>query len=330
MVNRGFGDDDPERHDVVGRGERIRIAQVDLLLARCALVVAEFHRDAHRLQRADRRAAEVVPDAVRGMVEVSVLVDRDGLGSLHVGPLEEEELDLRVRVEGEAEVRRASQAPLEDEPRVGEGRRTVRQQNVREQPPGSPRLAAPGQHLEGRRVGADDHVRLRHAGEAFDRRAVEADPLRERALQFRRCHGHRLQPAKDVREPQSDEPDVALLDGAEHVLGLLVHASILPAARCRGERGTRKVPVRRRSAPSGHPSLRCAHTSTRAGPGEPDGWRPDGQRRNRPRLRATGRSGRGGPDCVPRDGAHRLPGGGPRAAPVVPAGESCGHRAAGG
>ena len=34
----------PEGHDVVGRGQRVGVAQVDLLLAGRALVVAELHR----------------------------------------------------------------------------------------------------------------------------------------------------------------------------------------------------------------------------------------------------------------------------------------------
>src|SRR5690349_20135927 len=42
-----------ERHDVVGHGQGVRVAQVDLLLAGAALVVAELDRDAHRLQRLD-------------------------------------------------------------------------------------------------------------------------------------------------------------------------------------------------------------------------------------------------------------------------------------
>ena len=45
--------------------QRVGVAQVDLLLARRRLVVAELHRDAHRLEMRDGLAAEVVADAVR-------------------------------------------------------------------------------------------------------------------------------------------------------------------------------------------------------------------------------------------------------------------------
>jgi hypothetical protein len=47
-------DDGAEGHDVVGRRERVGIAQVDLVLPGRALVVAELDRDAHRLQQRDR------------------------------------------------------------------------------------------------------------------------------------------------------------------------------------------------------------------------------------------------------------------------------------
>ena len=102
LLERDLLHREPERHDVVGRAERVGVAQVDLLLAGCSLVVAELHRDAHVLQHRDRRLAEVVRDVVRGVVEVAALVDRPRLGS-RLGPLpEQEELDLGVGVEGEA------------------------------------------------------------------------------------------------------------------------------------------------------------------------------------------------------------------------------------
>ena len=59
--------------------ERVGVAQVDLLLARAALVVAELHRDAHRLEHRDRLAAEVGAHRLRGVVEVAAAVDRHRL-----------------------------------------------------------------------------------------------------------------------------------------------------------------------------------------------------------------------------------------------------------
>ncbi len=68
----------PERHDVVGGGERVGVAQVDLLLAGRDLVVAELDRDADPLQREHGLAAEVAGHRVGGVVEVAAGVHRDG------------------------------------------------------------------------------------------------------------------------------------------------------------------------------------------------------------------------------------------------------------
>ena len=80
LLERDLLDDRAEGHDVVGGGQGVGVAQVDLVLARGALVVAELHRDAHRLEHGDRGAAEVVRGAVRHVVEVAGLVD--GVGPL--------------------------------------------------------------------------------------------------------------------------------------------------------------------------------------------------------------------------------------------------------
>ena len=100
-------------------------------------------------------------------------------------------------------------------------------QNIR----GAVRLASPRQDLERGRIRAREHVSFVDAGEALDRRSVEADALGERALELGRRDGDRLQHAEDVGEPQPNESDVALLDGAEHELDLLVHSSSLARGR---------------------------------------------------------------------------------------------------
>ena len=100
-----------ERHDVVGRRQRVGVAQVDLLLARAGLVVAELHRDAHVLEHRDGLAAEVLAAALRGVVEVAAVVDRHRTAAGSRLALEQVELDLGVRVEGEAGVGRPAGAP---------------------------------------------------------------------------------------------------------------------------------------------------------------------------------------------------------------------------
>ena len=55
--DRDLFDHVPERHDVVGHRQRVGVAQVDLLLARRDLVVAELDRDAERPRARRRRRA---------------------------------------------------------------------------------------------------------------------------------------------------------------------------------------------------------------------------------------------------------------------------------
>ena len=106
--------------------------------------------------------------------------------------------------------------------------RAVGQGEVAEHPGGAGALAAPRQDLEGARVGLGEHVGLVDPREALDDRPVEADALGEGPLELGRGDRHRLQGAEHVGEPEPDEPDVALFDGAEDELLLTVHVSILP------------------------------------------------------------------------------------------------------
>ncbi len=76
LLERDLLDHRAEGHDVVRGGERVGVAQVDLVLPRCALVVAELHGDADRLEHRDRRPAEVVRLALGHVVEVAAVVDR--------------------------------------------------------------------------------------------------------------------------------------------------------------------------------------------------------------------------------------------------------------
>src|ERR687886_71972 len=102
----------------------------------------------------------------------------------------------------------------------------------------------PRQDLEGRGVGARDHVGLVHPGEALDGRTVEADALREGALQLGGGHRDRLQEAEHVGEPQAHEADVAPLEGAEDELLLTCRNGCGTAPRwaalSRSSRGRRR------------------------------------------------------------------------------------------
>ncbi len=96
-------------------------------------------------------------------------------------------------------------------------------QNIRAETSSS---SAAGQQLEGVGVGAGQHVALLHPAEAVDGRTVEVHALVEGALQLGRRDGERLELAEHVGEPEADEADAALLDGAQHVVLLAFHGAV--------------------------------------------------------------------------------------------------------
>ena len=85
--------------------------------------------------------------------------------------------------------------------------------------------------LERVRVRDGEHVALLDPAEAVDGRAVELHALLEGGVQLDRRDGHRLELAEHVGEPQAHEAHPSFLDGAQHVVLLVVHAiSILAPA----------------------------------------------------------------------------------------------------
>ena len=134
LVERDLLDHVAERHHVVGHRQRVGVAQVDLLLAGRALVVAELHRDAHLLQRVDGVPAEVGRRVVHGLVEVAAVVGGHRHRAVVRAGLQQEELDLGVHVAGEAEVAGLGELAAQHVPRVGPRRRAVGHGDVAEHP----------------------------------------------------------------------------------------------------------------------------------------------------------------------------------------------------
>ena len=98
---------------------------------------------------------------------------------------------------------------------------------------------------------------------ALDRRAVEGHALFEGDLELGRRDLDRLQEAEDVGEPQPDEADPALLDGAQDVLELALHTGSVRSV-CEPAAG-RTGPVTQRSHSGngreiGRPEHSCAVT----------------------------------------------------------------------
>ena len=140
---------------------------------------------------------------------------RVGLG------LEVEVLDLGAGVEREAllagPVEVALQHERADRRRTGSPERCWMSQNIRATGASSPRH---GHDLEGVRVRHGEHVGLLDPAVALDRGAVEGHALLERTLELGRGDGEALERAEHVGEPEPDEPDAALLDGAQDVFEL--------------------------------------------------------------------------------------------------------------
>ncbi len=206
----------PVGHGVVGHGEGVGVAQVDLVLAGGDLVVAGLDGDAHLLQGEHGLPAQVAGRVQGCHVEVAALVQ--GLRALRIG--EVEVLQLRPHVEHVAQVGRPLEVALQDVPRVPFEGGAVGLEDIAHHSRHPLLLGPPGEDDEGVGVGHRHHVALIDAGESLDRRAVESLPLPQRQLQFLDRDRKALQEPQDVREPETDELDVVLPGLVEHVLRL--------------------------------------------------------------------------------------------------------------
>ena len=174
------------------------------------LVVGLLHRDADRFQVRDDAPPELAAAVERRQVEIGAGVE--WFGALRRG--EEEELDLGAGVERVAELAGSAELALQYLPGIaGEGR-ALRRQDVAEDP-GLERLRPPWQDLECLGIGLEQHVGFLHSGEAVDGGPVEPHPFQEGLGQFGRRKGQRLEHAQDIDEPQADEMDAPLFDGAQ-------------------------------------------------------------------------------------------------------------------
>ena len=221
---RHLPDHDPESHDVVRHIQRIGVTQIDLMLAGAGLVVAEFHGNTHLFQHRDGVAPEIRAVSQGGVIEVATLIERHR----GVEMAEHEELDLRVDVEGEAHVSCLLESSFQHVPRVRETRGAVGKLDIAQHAGGASLGVPPGQHLEGRGVGVDDHVRLVDPRKPLDGRAVEPDALRYGPLHLSRGDRHRFQRPQHIGEPEAHEPDISFLHRAQHELCLPVHGTSVP------------------------------------------------------------------------------------------------------
>ena len=219
-----FLDDGAEGHDVVGGLQGVGVAQVDFVLAGTGFVVAEFDGNADFFKHGHCLAAEVLHDAAGGVVKVGFVVHGHGesIGA-ELGGFEQVELNFGRGVAGEAHLRGLVEHALEHAAGVGGADLAVGGKHVTEHAGGVVFLAAPGQDLEGGGVRLQQHVGFVDAGETLNRGAVKAQALIEGAFYFSRCERHGFEGADHIGEPETDEADVALFDGAQYEFLLAVH-----------------------------------------------------------------------------------------------------------
>ena len=189
------------------------MAQIDLVLARRIFVEAVLDGNAHRLERSNRFLAQSAGDVGRGQVEEAAFVERHRCLPL-LGWCEVEELDVGRDVEGVTVIACGAKVASQHLPRVAFERCAVEVLDVAKHSRLNRLAVAPWQHLKSVRVGHRQHVGFLHTAEAVDGRAIECHAVAERVLEFGGADREALQIPQHVGEPQTNQPDAALLNGA--------------------------------------------------------------------------------------------------------------------
>ena len=207
-----------ERGDVVGRRERVGIAEVDLVLAVGDLVMRRLHLEPHLLERRHDRASRLLATVHRRQVEVSAHVMRRRRCRAVGGRLEQEELRLHAGVHHVPLFRRACDLSLEHAARIAEERFAFRRRHVADHTRHARRRIAPREDPERAEVGHQQHVRLFHPYEPLDRRAVKEDVARQRLLELRRRDLDVLVDAEDVGELEAQKAHLVRVRDLEDLL----------------------------------------------------------------------------------------------------------------
>ena len=133
------------------------------------------------------------------------------------------ELDFGRGVAGEAHLRSLVEHALEHAAGIRCADFAVGGEHITEHAGGVVFLAAPGQNLEGGGVRLQQHVGFVDAGETLNRGTIEAQALVEGAFYLGGRERNGFEGADHVGEPETNEADVALFDGAQYEFLLTVH-----------------------------------------------------------------------------------------------------------
>jgi hypothetical protein len=205
-----------EGDHVVGRLQRGRMAEVDLVLSGGDLVVGGVHLDAQGLQRRHHRLAHV-DAAVGGEVEVAAAVVGQRLQRPGDVVAQQEELDLGPAPVLEVHLPGHLDGPAQGAAGVARVGLAVRGVGPADQP--RRRRRCPGQDPERLQVGHQEHVALGGAGEGLHRGAVEPGAVLDGVGQLLGGDGHVLHRAHDVGELQVDVTGARGLRLRELVVG---------------------------------------------------------------------------------------------------------------
>ena len=151
-----LADDQSCRHDVVGTGHGLCIAQLYRVLRGCVAVVGIRDGNGELFEGKRRLTPEVGCGVRRGKVEVTGVVcwDRGGI----IGLVQVEVVELGSHVHDVAHLVHRYEHTLEDGARITLEGLTIRGAHLTEHARDAVLLLTSWQHLKGRRVGKGEHV----------------------------------------------------------------------------------------------------------------------------------------------------------------------------
>ena len=224
-VRNGFHDG-LEGHRVVGSGERVGIAEIDLVLARSFLMMRAFRSDAHLF----KRQTDLTPDVFTAVIGREIHIARLVIGLLGRFPVlvKTEKIKLLLRAECKTVsgvrnrlLQQAAGIALKGTAvGVGDGGKHTHDLAM---------LGTPGQQHQRVRLRMQQQIGVRLVAEAGDGGAVERNPICKRAWQFIRHNRYILLSAEHVAEGQADELHIFFLHILHNLLlGISHHSAPLP------------------------------------------------------------------------------------------------------
>ncbi len=131
---------------------------------------------------------------------------------------EEKELQLRAGIESVAELGQPLDLAQEDDTRIALEQVAIRLVDPADDAGSRVASPLPGDDVEGREVGHQEHVALGDPGEAGDRRAIKPLAVLDDILEEVDRDRHQLGDAHHVSELEADELDRLALAGFQHLI----------------------------------------------------------------------------------------------------------------